>query len=152
LFTVIAAAARPADTAEERKENGEGSAMEVLYPRCCGLDVHKKTVVACVLITEAGKAIRKEVRTFPTMSADQLGLADWLRECGCTHVAMESTGVSWRPIYNLLEDDFTLLVVNAQHSKAATTDSPQWKHSGLDRHGRGDRSDPCFVRPAIAVA
>jgi transposase len=118
LFTVIAAAARPADTAEERKENGEGSAMEVLYPRCCGLDVHKKTVVACVLITEAGKAIRKEVRTFPTMSADQLGLADWLRECGCTHVAMESTGVSWRPIYNLLEDDFTLLVVNAQHSKA----------------------------------
>jgi transposase len=118
LFTVIAAAARPADTAEERKENGEGSAMEVLYPRCCGLDVHKKTVVACVLITEAGKAIRKEVRTFPTMSADLLGVADWLRECGCTHVAMESTGVYWRPIYNLLEDDFTLLVVNAQHSKA----------------------------------
>lgn len=92
--------------------------MEVLYPHCCGLDVHKKTVVACMLVTEAGKAVRKEVRTFPTMSADLLDLADWLRECGCTHVAMESTGVYWRPIYNLLEDEFTLLVVNAQHIKA----------------------------------
>lgn len=92
--------------------------MEVLYPRCCGLDVHKKTVVACVLLTEAGQVVRKEVRTFPTMSADLLRLADWLRECGCTHVAMESTGVYWRPIYNLLEDEFTLLVVNAQHIKA----------------------------------
>jgi transposase len=92
--------------------------MEVLYPRCCGLDVHKKTVVACVLLTEVGKAVRKAVRTFPTMSADLLGVADWLRECGCTHVAMESTGVYWRPIYNVLEDEFTLLVVNAQHIKA----------------------------------
>lgn len=92
--------------------------MEVLYPHCCGLDVHKKTVVACVLVTEAGKAVHKEVRTFSTMSADLLGLADWLHDCDCTHVAMESTGVYWRPLYNLLEDDFTLLVVNAQHIKA----------------------------------
>ncbi|HUY77021.1 MAG TPA: IS110 family transposase, partial [Ktedonobacterales bacterium] len=117
-FTVHATCAHPAETAVARNENGEGSAMEVLYPRCCGLDVHKKTVVACVLVTEAGKVSRKEVRTFPTMSADLLGLADWLRECGCTHVAMESTGVYWRPIYNMLEDEFTLLVVNAQHIKA----------------------------------
>lgn len=92
--------------------------MEVVYPRCCGLDVHKKTVVACLLITEAGTAVRKEIRTFATMSADLLALADWLRDAGCTHVAMESTGVYWQPIYNLLEDEFTLLVVNAQHIKA----------------------------------
>lgn len=92
--------------------------MEVMYPRCCGLDVHKKTVVACLLITEPGQPVRKAVRTFPTMSADLLALADWLQDQGCTHVAMESTGVYWRPIYNLLEDAFTVLVVNAQHIKA----------------------------------
>lgn len=92
--------------------------MEVMYPRCCGLDVHKKTVVACLLVTEPAQPVRKAVRTFPTMSADLLALADWLQDQGCTHVAMESTGVYWRPIYNLLEDAFTVLVVNAQHIKA----------------------------------
>jgi transposase len=92
--------------------------MEVVYPRCCGLDIHKKLVVACLITPGDDGAPRKEVRTFGTMTDDLLVLADWLVDAGCTHVAMESTGVYWRPIYNLLEGSFTLLLVNAQHIKA----------------------------------
>jgi transposase len=92
--------------------------MDVIYPRCCGLDIHKKTVVACLLTTEKGQPPAKTIRTFGTMTTDLLALADWLHTAGCTHVALESTGVYWRPIYNLLEGLFTLLVVNAQHMKA----------------------------------
>lgn len=92
--------------------------MEVLYTRCCGLDIHKKSVVACLIITEPGHKPVKETRTFRTMTADLLALADWLSDMGCTHVAMESTGVYWRPIYNLMEGLFELLVINAQHIKA----------------------------------
>ena len=91
--------------------------MEVIYPRCCGLDIHKKTVVACVILSDPGQPPRKETQTFRTMTADLLALADWLSELECTHVAMESTGVYWRPIYNLLEGLFELLLVNAQHIK-----------------------------------
>ena len=72
--------------------------METIYERCCGLDIHKKSVTAC-LLTPQGKAIR----TFGTMTADLLELSDWLLGEGCTHVAMESTGVYWKPLYNLLE-------------------------------------------------
>jgi transposase len=92
--------------------------MEVVYERCCGLDVHKKMVVACRILPGEVGVPRKEIRTFGTMTRDLLALADWLREAGVTHVAMESTGVYWKPIYNLLEDAFALLVVNAQHIKA----------------------------------
>lgn len=88
--------------------------MEVIHKRCCGLDVHKKTVVACVLTPEG-----QETRTFGTMTKDLLALADWLAGCRVTHVAMESAGVFWKPIYNLLEGlSLTLLVVNARHIKA----------------------------------
>lgn len=88
--------------------------MEVLYPRCCGLDVHQKTVVTCVMAPEG-----KVIRTFRTMTGDLLELGDWLVAKGVTHVAMESTGVYWKPVYNLLESlSLTLLVVNAQHIKA----------------------------------
>jgi len=88
--------------------------MRILYERCCGLDIHKKSVVACLLTPEG-----KEVRTFGTMTRDLLGLSDWLAQQGCTHVAMEATGVFWKPVYNLLEDSgMTLLVVNATHIKA----------------------------------
>jgi transposase len=88
--------------------------MEVIHERCCGLDVHKKAVVACV-ITPQGK----ETRTFSTMTQGLLEMADWLVERGVTHAAMESTGVFWKPIYNLLEGlDLTLLLVNARHIKA----------------------------------
>jgi transposase len=92
--------------------------MHVVYERCCGLDVHKTSVVACLLIAEGEGRSRKEVRTFGTMTADLLALADWLAAVGCTHIAMESTGVYWKPIWNLLEDQFALLLVNARHIKA----------------------------------
>jgi len=67
--------------------------MDVVYTRCCGLDIHKKTVVACLLLSTEGSEPSKELRTFRTMTADLFALADWLQEAGCTHVAMESTGV-----------------------------------------------------------
>jgi transposase len=92
--------------------------MRVVYERCCGLDVHKTSVVACVLAMGPQGEPRKEVRTFGTMTADILALAEWLVGWGCTHVAMESTGVYWKPIWNLLEGSFELLLVNARHIKA----------------------------------
>jgi transposase len=76
--------------------------MDVIYSCCYGRDVHKKTVAACLITSTEGPALVKEMRTFRTMTADLLALADWLQEAGCTHVAMESTGVYWRPVYNLL--------------------------------------------------
>jgi transposase len=91
--------------------------MDVLYARCCGLDVHKKTVFACRITPGPAGTPHKEVREFTTMSGDILALGDWLAESGCTHIAMESTGVYWKPLYNLLEGRFTLLLVNAQHVK-----------------------------------
>ena len=91
--------------------------MHVLYPCCCGLDIHKKFVVACVVTTTAEGQMQKEIRTFSTMTPDLLTLLDWLHAVGCTHVAMESTGSYWRPVYNLLEGQCTLLVGNASHMK-----------------------------------
>lgn len=95
--------------------------MEVLHERCCGLDVHQKTVVACLLTPGVTPGARgqphREVRTFGTMTDDLLALADWLAAAGCTHVAMESTGVLWKPVYNLLEGGFELVLVNAHHVK-----------------------------------
>ncbi len=113
--------------------------MDVIYERCCGLDVHKKTVVACLITPgEAGQP-HKETRTFGTMTQDLLALADWLVAAGCTHVVMESTGVYWKPIYNVLEGLFELVVVNAQHVKtvpARKTDKrdAEWL-ADLLRHG-----------------
>ena len=92
--------------------------MKALYNRCCGLDVHKKVIVACLVTPGANEEPQKQLRTFGTMTQDLLELADWLASEGCTHVAMESTGVYWKPVYNLLEGQFELLVVNAQHLKA----------------------------------
>jgi transposase len=90
--------------------------MERVYERCCGLDVHKKMVVACLILVVNGQR-RKEARTFRTTTQELLLLLDWLSNAGCTHVAMESTATYWKPIYNLLEGHFELLVVNAQHIK-----------------------------------
>jgi len=91
--------------------------MERVYERCCALDVHKAQVTPCVHVPDQqGK--RAELCTeFSTMTADLLGLRDWLLGLGITHVAMEATGVFWKPVYYLLEDDFELLLVNAQHVK-----------------------------------
>ncbi|GAX88418.1 IS110 family transposase [Effusibacillus lacus] len=88
--------------------------MDVVYERCCGLDVHKKSITACIMTPDG-----KEIQTFGTMTEDLLSLVDWIKSKGCTHVAMESTGVYWKPIYNLLElEEIQTLVVNAQHIKA----------------------------------
>jgi transposase len=92
--------------------------MQVVYPCCCGLDVHKKSVTACVLWAEDGGKSRKEKRSFGTFTRDLLRLADWLQQCGVTHVALESTGVYWKPVWNILEGAFEVLLVNAQHIKA----------------------------------
>ena len=92
--------------------------MEIVHPRCCGLDVHKKTVVACVLLSQPDGSVDRQVRTFPTMTEDLLALSDWLSSLGVSHVALESTGVYWRPVFNVLEDDErTLLLVNPQHMR-----------------------------------
>lgn len=92
--------------------------MQVLYERCCGLDVHKQTVVACVVVSANNGQADKETRTFATLTENLEELAQWLRERQVTHVAMESTGVYWKPIYNLLDGQFEILVVNAEHVKA----------------------------------
>jgi transposase len=92
--------------------------MDVVYERCCGLDIHKRTVVACALTPGPNGRPKKELRSFSTMTADLLALGDWLAERQIGHVAMESTGVYWQPLWNLLEDRFALLLVNAQHVKA----------------------------------
>lgn len=91
--------------------------MEITYSHAAGLDIHKKTVVACVFIPGPKAKPVKETRTFSTMTQDLLALADWLTSKGVTHVAMESTGEFWKPVYNLLEASFTVLVVNAHHIK-----------------------------------
>lgn len=91
--------------------------MDVVHERCCGLDVHKKTVVACRIVPGPTGSPRKEVRTFGTMTDDLLALGDWLAAEQVSHVAMESTASYWKPVYNLLEDRFSLLLANAQHVK-----------------------------------
>ncbi len=92
--------------------------MEIVAACCCGLDVHKKMIVACVRSVDSAGRLRKEVRSFGTMTEELLTLAAWLEAAGCTQVAMESTGVFWKPVFNLLHDRFDVLVVNAQHIKA----------------------------------
>jgi transposase len=91
--------------------------MEVLYQRCCGLDVHKESVVACLRVVSGGEVVR-EVRTFETTTASLMALSEWLAENGCTHVAMEATGVYWNPAWHILDDgDSQLILANAAHVK-----------------------------------
>ena len=92
--------------------------MERLIERCCGLDVHKATVSACVRVTQRpGGELKQEVRIFATTTPELLALREWLSEQRVTHVAMEATGVYWKPIYYMLENDFELLLVNPAHFK-----------------------------------
>lgn len=86
---------------------------EIIIDKGCGLDVHKETVVACVM----GSGIKKEIRTFGTFTNDLLRLKTWISGLGITHVAMESTGPYWKPVFNVLEDSFTLILANARHIK-----------------------------------
>lgn len=92
--------------------------MEVVHERCCGLDVHKDKIVACLLTPGgAGGRAKRELRTYGAFTGELLALADWLGEQGCTHIAMESTGSYWKPLYNIFEGRFELLIVNARHLK-----------------------------------
>ena len=122
--------------------------MDIVHACCAGLDVHKKTVVACVRRVAADGQVHEQVKTFGTMTSDLLALGDWLETQGATTAAMESTGVYWKPIYHLLEDRFALLLVNAQHIKRVPgrkTDvkDAQWI-AQLLQHGL---LSPSFVPP-----
>lgn len=126
--------------------------MDVLHSCCCGLDVHKKSIAACVAsLTPQGEK-RHEQRRFGTMTRDLLALADWLRERGVTHVALESTGVYWKPVWNVLEEEFQVLLVNAQHIKAVPGRKTDQKDSEwiatLLQHGllRGSFIPPAPIR------
>jgi transposase len=92
--------------------------MQVVYSHCAGLDVHKKTVVACLITPKNPKGWQKEIKTFTTMTGDLLNRSDWLTTNNCTHVAMESTGEYWRPVFNILEGSLEVMLVNARHIKA----------------------------------
>jgi len=113
--------------------------MQVMYTRRWGLDVHQKRVVACVLLTEPTGRVQREVRTFGTMTVDLLALTDWLNPLAVAQVALESTGVYWRPVFNLLEADHELILVNAQHMRAVPGRKTEVKDSewlaDLLRHG-----------------
>lgn len=123
--------------------------MDVVHTHCAGLDVHKKSVVATIVVPESTGGWHKETQTFGTMTADLLTLSDWLQHQAVTHVAMESTGEYWRPVFNILEGNFEVLLVNAQHMhqvpgrKTDVKDS-EWL-ADLLRHGlvRGS-----FIPPA----
>src|SRR5215472_14834972 len=91
--------------------------MEVVYSRCCGLDVHKKSISACVMIREQGR-VEKLERRFGTFTRDLEHMAEWLAEQQVTHVVMEATGVYWKPVWNVLEGRFELMLVNPEHIKA----------------------------------
>ena len=113
--------------------------MQAIIERCCGLDVHQETVVACVLVGAPGAHPTKEVRTFRTVTRDLEALRDWLQELGVTHVGMESTGVYWRPVYAVLEGHFDLIVGNARHIRNVPGRKTDVKDSewiaDLVRHG-----------------
>src|SRR6201987_5375948 len=119
--------------------------MEVVHEVCCGLDVHKKSVTACVLWA-SGR--RRQTREFGTFTKNLWEMSHWLRACGVTHVALESTGVYWKPVWNLLEGQFEVLLVNAQHIKAVPGRKTDQKDSewiaDLLQHGL---LRPSFVPP-----
>jgi hypothetical protein len=101
----------------------QGAYGEVSYPRCAGLDVHKAEVTACRRVAFDGK-VSQDVRSFPTVTSGLLELAEWLGEAGCTPVAMEATGVYWKPVWHVLEGSFELVLANAQHVRNVSGRSP----------------------------
>ena len=125
--------------------------MEVLYPRCCGLDVHKSSITACILLAQSGKP-QKQIRRFGCTTGELHELVAWLQGFGVEHVAMESTGVYWKPVWNILEGHFQILLANAQHIKAVPgrktdTKDCQWI-AELLQHGllRGSFIPPVLIR------
>jgi len=125
--------------------------MEVLYPRCCGLDIHKSSITACVLLQQPSKPL-KHIRRFGCTTSDLHQLVAWLRELGVEHVAMESTGVYWKPVWNVLEAHCQIVLANAQHIKAVPgrktdTKDCQWI-AELLQHGllRASYIPPVVIR------
>jgi transposase len=119
--------------------------MERLYATCCGLDVHQATVVACLVRQGTDGQRRKEIRSFETTTHGLHELRDWLVGAGCTHVAMEGTGVYWKPVYNALEDGFTLVLANARHIKAV----PGRKTDVSDAEWIADLLQHGLIRPSF---
>jgi transposase len=122
---------------EERRETEEP--LSVVHPRCCGIDVHKRQLQACLQLSTPSGRVQQEQRAFGTTTEDLLALLDWLVAAGCTHVAMESTGVYWKAPYNVLDGHVEVLVVNAQHIKQVPgrktdVNDAAWI-AGLLRHG-----------------
>jgi transposase len=120
--------------------------MKVVYEVCCGIDVHAKMLVACLILANG----EKKLRTFGTMTADLLQLRDWLLAAGCTDVAIESTGVYWKPVFNILEDGLTVILINPEHARALRgrkTDvkDAEWL-ADLLRHGL---LRPSFIPPPV---
>ena len=120
--------------------------MRVVHPICCGIDVHAKMLVGCLILTNG----EKKIRTFSTMTADLLQLRDWLVAAHCTHVAIESTGVYWKPVFNILEDALTVILINPEHAHALRgrkTDvkDAEWL-ADLLRHGL---LKPSFIPPPL---
>lgn len=91
--------------------------MEVIIARCCGIDVHKKIIVVCLMIGSPHEKPTVTIKTFSTMTRDLLACKDWLESEGCTHAALESTGVYWKPVFNILEDSMQIVLANARHIK-----------------------------------
>jgi transposase len=91
--------------------------MEAIIERCCGIDVHKKTITVCLMIGAAGKTPSKTIKTFSTMTQDLLACRQWLVSEGCTHAVLESTGVYWKPLFNVLEEVIEVVLANARHIK-----------------------------------
>jgi transposase len=125
--------------------------MEVVYPRCCGIDVHKPTVCACISIKDDG-VLEKQKQRFDTTTADLRELAAWLRKWKVTMVAMEATGVYWKPVWNILEQEFELLLVNPQHLRSIPGKKTDFKDgeriADLLQHGllRGSFVPPQPIR------
>lgn len=126
--------------------------MRIVYAHCCGLDVHKRSISACLLTANEAGATQQQIRRFGTVTRELLELCDWLASNHVTHVAMESTGVYWKPVWNILEASFTILLVNAQHVKSVPgrkTDAKdcQWI-ADLLQHGllRGSFVPPSPIR------
>ena len=120
--------------------------MQVVQPVCCGIDVHAKMLVACVILAKG----EKKKRTFSTMTAELLQLRDWLVAAQCTQVAIESTGVYWKPVFNILEDALTVILINPEHAHALRgrkTDvkDAEWL-ADLLRHGL---LRPSFIPPPV---
>ena len=134
--------------------------MRALVERCCGLDIHQETVVACLLIGEPGKPLRQEVRTWRTTTRDLEAMRDWLKAEKVSHVGMESTGVYWRPVHAVLEEHFEVIVGNARHIRNVPGRKPalgldpgdRCEGCGMDCRARVLWADPPQLRAAEAAA